>query len=109
MHPIHFLYLFISCWSICMFNGCSEQSPNNEGNAVTNITATGVTTTPSGKKWASVDVEVTNGAARYAKIKLKTDSVSTWPIIGYGGSVIERTGNEIKQLNDAKRKEFIDA
>ncbi|KAF4657677.1 hypothetical protein FOL47_008332, partial [Perkinsus chesapeaki] len=92
-----------------MFNGCSKQSPNNEGNAVTNITATGVTTTPSGKKWASVDVEVTNGAAQNAKIKLKTDSMSIWPIIGYGGSVPEMTGADFKKLDDAKRKEFIDA
>ncbi|KAF4654992.1 hypothetical protein FOL47_009641, partial [Perkinsus chesapeaki] len=68
-----------------------------------------VTTTPSGKKWAHVNVKVIPGRSSNARIKLKTDAVSIWPIIGFGGAVPEMTAGDFKKLNSAKKKEFIDA
>ncbi|KAF4717376.1 hypothetical protein FOZ62_009530, partial [Perkinsus olseni] len=57
-------------------------------------------------RWANVDVEVSAGRARSPQVTLATDSVSRWPIVGYGGAVTE--GNFLN-LREAQINDIVDA
>ncbi|KAF4719797.1 hypothetical protein FOZ63_014847, partial [Perkinsus olseni] len=65
-----------------------------------------VTTAASGKRWANVDVEVSTGRARSPQVTLATDSVSRWPIVGYGGAV---TQGDFLNLREEQITGIIDA
>ncbi|KAF4686862.1 hypothetical protein FOZ60_004736 [Perkinsus olseni] len=72
--------------------------------------AQGFTTTPTGKKWSPMAARVSGGAAGSPKVKVKTDAVDDWPIIGFGGSVPEMPGWTMGNLSlsEEQRQPFFD-
>ncbi|KAF4686861.1 hypothetical protein FOZ60_004735 [Perkinsus olseni] len=113
-------------WGLLVFTGCGHGKDGEDGEdgrpGSPSITAKGVTTAASGKRWANVDVEVSAGRARSPQVTLATDSadvwadsVNPWPIIGFGGAIPEQVfsylnvrGENIKKVADVSRPHFDD-
>ncbi|KAF4657032.1 hypothetical protein FOL46_007590 [Perkinsus olseni] len=117
LHPKYFIFTaLMSVYLLRHLFGCSSSSknttkaPENPTSSPGDMQVQGFTTTPTGKKWSPMVARVSGGAAGSPKVKVKTDAVDDWPIIGFGGSVPEMPGWTMGNLSlsEEQRQPFFD-